>query len=312
MKLARVFPSRTTYTPTDVDAYYGPPPMFSAQVYDQVHVSCVFTWDKPWAENLAKQWRAVCPNVQVGGPAYNAPGGEFMPGLYLKPGFTMTSRGCPNSCAHCLVPKREGKLRQLEIKPGHIILDNNLLACSKAHVSAVFSMLSEQGQPACFTGGLEAARVSDWVVEQLRGIKLGRLFMAYDRPNEERPLQRALAKLCPHFHRRKLKVYVLVGFEGDTLQEAEARCVRVWELGGLPFAMFYRDPEGKNQKTEAWGQFQAIWTRPPATYHRAAMLGLPDGAKTKRGQDQLEFLHVKNRGVPHRFMQAVNELDGVE
>jgi hypothetical protein len=32
--------------------------------------------------------------VKVGGPAFSAPGGDFIPGRYMKRGYVITSRGC--------------------------------------------------------------------------------------------------------------------------------------------------------------------------------------------------------------------------
>jgi len=118
---------------------------------DEVHVSVTFDWDKRAAEMLARQWEAVAP-VKVGGPAYNDPGGEFEPGMYLKKGYVITSRGCPNHCWFCRAWRNEGNIRELEIKEGWNVLDNNLLACSEGHQEAVFWMLSKQKERIKFTG----------------------------------------------------------------------------------------------------------------------------------------------------------------
>ena len=129
MKIARVFPSRTNATPDDKYAFDDVPGMFLPPI-DEVHVSVTFTWDIPMAEYLAEAWKAVAP-VKIGGPAYGDKLGEFIPGRYVKPGYTFTSRGCPNAgmgkCWFCTEPK--GPV-ELEIKPGHNILDPNLLATS--------------------------------------------------------------------------------------------------------------------------------------------------------------------------------------
>lgn len=99
---------------------------------DEVHVSVTFTWDIPIAEWLAKQWEPVA-TVKIGGPAYNEPGGDFIPGMYMRHGYVITSRGCPNRCWFCAVPKREGgMLRELPVTDGWILTDDNLLACSPA------------------------------------------------------------------------------------------------------------------------------------------------------------------------------------
>jgi hypothetical protein len=122
MRLIRVFPRKTKATPTDDLVRIGKgPDMFDEA--DEVHISVAFTWDLPLAEKLAREWRVVAP-VKIGGPALNEPGGDFVPGMYLKPGYVITSRGCPNRCWFCSVPKREGgEIRELPIKEGHNVLD---------------------------------------------------------------------------------------------------------------------------------------------------------------------------------------------
>ncbi|MFH1602376.1 MAG: hypothetical protein ABIH03_00530 [Pseudomonadota bacterium] len=138
-RIVRVFPRRTRATPNDDLAYVGQPDFFAEA--DEVHISVAWTWDIPRAERLAKNWERVAP-VRFGGPAFGKPSGDFVPGMYIKPGYVITSRGCPNRCWFCSVWKREGTPRELPITDGWNILDDNLLACSEAHVRAVFAMLS--------------------------------------------------------------------------------------------------------------------------------------------------------------------------
>jgi len=74
-------------------AFVGNPPLFLPTV-KQVHVSCTFTWDRPEAERLARAWSNQGYEVSTGGPAYGSPAGQFTPGMYVKCGMTITSRGC--------------------------------------------------------------------------------------------------------------------------------------------------------------------------------------------------------------------------
>ena len=182
MTIARVFPRRTKATPDDPLAFIGePPPRIILPEIDEVHVSVAFTYDMPVAEWLAHQWEVVGVPVKMGGPAFNEPGGEFVPGRYLKHGYVITSRGCPNRCPHCAVPVREGyTLRELPIRDGFNVLDDNLLACSEKHIREVFEMLKRQAEKPVFTGGLEAKLLQPWHVDLLREAKTERMYFAYD------------------------------------------------------------------------------------------------------------------------------------
>ena len=96
MKIARVFPSQTAATPDDDLAFVDCGPGMFPPVVDQVHISVAFTWQRQRAEELAEMWRHIAP-VQIGGPGWsNEPGADFEPGMYLKRGYVITSRGCPN------------------------------------------------------------------------------------------------------------------------------------------------------------------------------------------------------------------------
>jgi radical SAM superfamily enzyme YgiQ (UPF0313 family) len=262
LKIARVFPRITNATRRDEYAFYDAPGMFLPPI-DEVHISVAFTYDLPKAERLAEQWRHVAP-VKIGGPALDEPGGKFIPGMYLKKGYVITSRGCPNRCWFCRVPIREGgTIRELEIEEGNNILDDNLLACSEKHIRDVFAMLKRQkyGRP-MFTGGLEAARLKDWHVDLLVDINPESIFFAYDTPDDYEPLIRAGKMLMEAGLkiRHPLRAYVLIGYPKDTFEKAEKRLTDTIKAGFMPMAMLYRDQTGKVNKE--WARFQREWARP--------------------------------------------------
>lgn len=265
--IARVFPRRTSATPTgDEYIFIGEPPaFFLPDDITEVHISVVFTWDLPEAERLAKLWKKIAP-VKIGGPATGERGGEFVPGMYLKRGCVITSRGCPNRCWFCSVPKREGELRELTVTWGWNVLDDNLLACSDAHTKTVFEMLYRvkhlNHKRVMFTGGLEAKRLKPWHVEWFKKLRPKELFFAYDTPDDFEPLVEAsrIFKEAGFGHRSCTCCYVLCGYPGDTLAQAEARCEAVKQLGMTPFAMVYRDGDGS--RSPEWIKFQHAWSRP--------------------------------------------------
>ena len=263
-KIARVFPRKTAATPDDELSFLDAPPLLALPEIDEVHISVAYTYDIKKAEWLENQWRSVGVPVKMGGPAFNEPGGEFIPGRYLKQGYVITSRGCPNRCWFCSVPKREGYgIRELEIKDGYNILDDNLLACSDDHIYKVFEMLKRQKEKPIFTGGLEAKILKPWHAELLKQAKTQRMYFAYDTPDDYEPLIEAGKMLVDAgftVASHAMCAYVLIGYPNDTFEEAEKRLTQTVKAGFMPYAMLYRDKDGK--VNEVWRRFQREWCRP--------------------------------------------------
>ena len=260
MSIIRVFPRRTALTPTDEYAFIGDPPMLRPEA-EEVHVSVTFTWDKARGERLQQAWGQYYQTVKLGGPAFDSPAEDFLPGMYVREGVVFTSRGCNRGCPWCLVPSREGRLILLPIQEGYIVNDNNLLQCPRWHLEAVFDMLRRQRNPAELVGGIDARLVDDWFAEQLASIRIHQVFLAADTERALRPLELALARLN-FLGQNKLRCYVLIGFQGESILEAECRLKRIFNLGCLPFAMLYQPPGELIRYDSEWRHLQRMWTRP--------------------------------------------------
>ena len=252
----RVFPRRTRATPCDEGVRVGEPGLFDRDV-DRVEVSVTFTWDLPEAERIARLWAERCP-TEVGGPAVGTVGGEFTPGEFVRKGYVITSRGCPNKCWFCSVWRRDGTGTELPIHDGWNVLDDNLLACSERHVRSVFAMLARQEHRPVFTGGLEAKRLERWHVDLLAEVKTERMYFAYDTPDDYEPLVSAGRLL------READIpvstscaYVLVGWPRDTIADATRRLRQTWDAGFTPYAMPFRHPDGRPLSDE-WQRFKNV------------------------------------------------------
>lgn len=94
-------------SPTDPLAFFGAPTLDAiAAEPDEVHISVTFSWDLEKTDELFYQWEMLGVPVEVGGPAFGDRMSEtFTPGMYLKEGMTITSRGCPKDCWFCDVGK---------------------------------------------------------------------------------------------------------------------------------------------------------------------------------------------------------------
>lgn len=276
----RVFPERTKWTPDDDMAFVGDLPLepFRPGAPDTpVMVSCTFTWWRRRCEQIAESWRTHYRSVQVGGPAYDDAGSEFVPGMFLKEGCTITTRGCPKKCGWCSVPKREGALRLLSVHPGWIVQDNNLLASSlpsllyseieaRRHFDIVFEMLREQKRACFFNGGLDKHFLKSWHVSYFDSLSIGELWWACDEPDDFKWLVR-VRDMFSHVPMRKMRCYTMIGYEGESLAEAERRVERVFELGFMPFTQLYQPPfadvEAKIYGAD-WKAVNRKWCRPAA------------------------------------------------
>jgi hypothetical protein len=266
VRIIRVFPRRTKATPDDALAYVGGPDLFAEA--DEIHISVSFTWDKPAAERLAEEWRYVAP-VKIGGVAYGDTSLEFIPGRYVKPGYTITSRGCPRRCWFCGVWKKWPAPNVLPIYAGWNILDDNLLACPRDHVEAVFAMLRNQNRRVEFTGGLEALSLEDYQVGLLADLSpKPTMFFAYDPGDTFETLESAAKRMLEAGFTReshRLRVYVMMGYPKDTFALAELRLKQMMDIGFTPMAMLWR-PETASAERWApapeWRAFQRRWARP--------------------------------------------------
>ncbi len=283
MRIIRVFPRRTSFTPTDDLVFIGDPPLLRPEA-DIVHVSVAFTWDiedriihrgrNTWVQKggktLAQAWGQYYP-VEIGGPAFGSPSTFFTPGRYVKQGVTFTSRGCPGRCGYCLVQEREGNLWEYpDFAVGHIIQDNNLLACSHEHQERVYAMLRQQSLAAVFSGGLSAHLVDDWVVSQFSTLRIAQAFFACDTDAGFPALDYAKGKFY-FLSQDKLRCYVLLGYEGESLEAGVARLKRVWDIGMIPFAQLYQPPDKWIDYPHEWRDTARTWSRPAAT--KALMKG---------------------------------------
>ena len=266
--ILRVFPKKTSYTPIDKLTYY-PNGIFQAPMFElfpefgEIHISCSFTWDKAFCRKLQEEWQVFTDKpVKLGGPAFGSVAEDFTPGLYLKPNIIFTSRGCNNNCPWCIVPRIEGKLKDLPIVPGNIIQDNNFLQTSRRHKEKVFEMLRTQ-KNICFKGGLQANLIDDHFVDNVTSLKISELWLACDTDASMSGFKKGCEKLQKAgFSREKIKCYALIG---DDMDKNEARLQEIYHAGAMPFAQLFREfTEQKTEYPREWKQFARQWQRPAA------------------------------------------------
>lgn len=237
-----------------------------------LYLSVPFTWLVGEAEEIARDHtRRKRGPVVAGGPgiALLYPDGcewaktpESVPFDTLamhNPMAGISTRGCPNRCPFCAVPRLEGEFRELPEstwKLGPVRTDANLLAASKEHVEELVDRLVHAAVPHVdFNQGLDARRFTPWHAQQLARLDKAMLRFSWDGTGAGPVVHRAttLARAAG-FPARRIRVFVLVGFE-DSLEEARDRCetVRGWGLKPNPMRYQRLDARRRNEYVgEGW------------------------------------------------------------
>lgn len=265
-RILRVFPKQNSYTPTDNMVMFGlPPTKILIPEHDEVHISCVFSWDKQHCRDLQYQWQGVTDKpVLLGGVAFGSSVIGFKQGMYIKSNIIFTTRGCNNNCPWCIVPKLEGRLKELDpICTGNIIQDNNFTQASKSHQQKVFQMLKNQ-RAVAFKGGLECSQITDEFALDLAGLRIAEIWIACDTDGAMKGFKKAMAILKRHgFNQHKIYCFALCG---DDMNKNEARLREIYHEGAMPFAQLYQPVGEENKKiySRDWKNFQHTWSRPAA------------------------------------------------
>lgn len=156
------------------------------------------------------------------------------------------TRGCPNKCSWCFVPKREGNIRPHSdimefLRHQEVVcMDNNVLAISHGHDQ--IDKLARLGVKVDFNQGLDARLIDDHAAKRLSRLKWrSPLRMACDSFSQMEAVQKATTLLRWHNTTpRQYSCYVLIKDVEDAIE-------RIKFLKGLamdPFAQPFIDAEG--------------------------------------------------------------------
>ena len=167
------------------------------------------------------------------------------------------TRGCPNDCPWCIVPKKEGGIRahaDIEefCRHRHVILmDNNVLAHD--HGIKQIEKISRLGLRVDFNQGLDARRIDFSIASRLAALSWFKpLRLACDR-NEQMPVVEKTVRILRSagVKPQRYFCYVLV----TDVEEALERVKFLRSLNVDPFAQAYRSFTGTEIPTEKQRRF---------------------------------------------------------
>ena len=263
---------------------------------DQVYASLIFTKTRPKAERL----KATRPNSVIGGtgwdltttleahgittPTYDY---SIYPGWKQSIGFTQ--RGCRLRCSFCVVPQKEGAIREVatiadiwrgDPSPREILLlDNDFFGQHQWRER--IAEIRDGGFKVSFNQGINARTLNDETAAAIASVRYyddsmsaRRVYTAWDNRKDEARLFAGLNALTrqgvkPHH----IMVYMLIGYwPGETDADWEYRRSQLRTFGARPYPMpyvrtaatmgFQRYCVGAYDKRIQWTDWKAANYRP--------------------------------------------------
>lgn len=283
---------------------------------DLAYYSCIFSWNKLKALRIAENLFFRGIKVVGGGSGVDLDAQLPNEVEHIQPDYDLyginysmgfTSRGCIRKCPWCLIPKKEGSIRDHAPvsefwNPRHkkiILLDNNFLASPKWKENLEFTIVNRLEVSIC--QGLDIRLINDETAKWLAILKArtpsfsGRdmLYFAFDNLGYEKSVRKGIEVLRAHgIAPRRLTFYVLCGFKSPEFQEEDMYRFNVLrELGVNPFIMTYRDPEVTRLKVDPLLKHFANWVNKPQRYKTCSFSEFERLSQTER--DRLREMNIK-------------------
>lgn len=269
--------------------------------FDHVYASAIFERTAPVAARLSK----VYPDALIGGTGIDL--AATLEGIGVttkkqdysiypkwKQSIGFTQRGCRLKCPFCVVPEKEGEVREENTVaalwrgdpwPRELILLDNDFFGQKDWAGRIEEMRAGRFKVA-FSQGINARALTDETAAAVAsvdyrddGMKVKRIYTAWDNRKDERRLFAGLELLVKHgIKPDHIMVFVLCGYwPGETQQDREHRRARLREFGARPYPMpFVRTPEivgfqrwivGAYDKRVPWAEWEAADYRPENLGH---------------------------------------------
>jgi hypothetical protein len=225
------------------------------EIGSTLYISVPFTWLMEDAQKIAALHKG---HVFIGGPGIMKPSECDMvePILFHNPLATFTTRGCPNRCAFCAVPKLEGEFRELpNFRPSPVVCDNNFLAASRGHIRNVVDSL-KRFKFVDFNQGLDAKRFTPDIADMLGELKV-KVRFAFSAEEDGKYVKDAI-DICRKRTTNDIQVYCLLNYN-DTPSEAQRRLELIRSWGVLPNPMRYQPLDAREKNSyvaPGWTEYE--------------------------------------------------------
>jgi hypothetical protein len=179
---------------------------------------------------------------------------SIYPNIDDRTAYGFLTRGCPNRCKWCVVPRKEGGIKPyMDVEEIAVdgrnelyLMDNNILACDYGLEQIEKIIRMNEGRKkkikVDFNQGLDCRLLTEEKIDYLNKIKIKEIHFAWDRYCDKGIILDKLklyadnAKRRPHNHNSI--VYTIVNFDTTFEQDLE-RIYTLRELGYWAYVMIY-------------------------------------------------------------------------
>lgn len=191
--------------------------------------------------------------------------------------YGFLTRGCPNKCPWCVVPRKEGKVKPymdideiaIEGRTNIVLMDNNILAAGD-YCTEQLNKIIERGYHIDFNQAMDARLVNEDNAKLLAKVKWikGRIRFGCDTHPQIKDCERAMELINTNGFKGEYFLYTMIGGSNDFTESYE-RIHYWWEKlqnfrhnkvgrAVYAYAQPYRDPDKKNTPP-AWQLDMARW-----------------------------------------------------
>lgn len=202
---------------------------------------------------------------------------SIYPNIPHDTAYGFLTRGCPNQCPWCVVPKKEGQIKPymdcdqiaIEGRKKLVLMDNNILA-SGEYAKKQMSKIIDRGYCIDFNQACDARLVTNDFAQLMAKIKwIGRrIRFGCDTKKQIEECERAIRLINDYGFRGEYFIYTMIGGK-DGLQESFER-VNYWWLRNnelrkshgnyiYPYVQPYRDPSNPRHYIPNWQKDMAQW-----------------------------------------------------
>ena len=245
-------------------------PMFGGG-YDKVYMSKVFNFSPDYDYPL------IADEIEKGGTGYDLhkalpdqidrlqPDYSIYPEVNDKTAYGFLTRGCPNKCKWCVVPKKEGSLKPymdveeiaIEGRKNLVLMDNNILASD--YGLEQIEKIIKKGYRVDFNQAMDARLVTDEIAQMLAKVRwLNQIRFGCDTHAQIEHCRRAMELV--NKYKKKPAYYLLYTMIGDDIEESYERLSMYRESKNIRVvAQPFRDYNNPQQIIPQWQKDMARW-----------------------------------------------------